>query len=194
MREILFRGFHECENGKTVITVNGVEKRGEWVEGYIYEHQPPLQCVVSDISEKSKWYILQTAFADWNMPRAMETIKVIPETVCQYTGLSDINNKKIFDGDIVKQKTTKEYKRYNSFEWEHYGIIKFGFCDFDIGKYGNATMGWYIEPLKNTAINPADYVIGNMNKGICQSYIDDACYPYEVICNIFENPELSKGE
>jgi len=74
---------------------------GEWVEGYIYEHQPPLQCVSSDEPEKSKWYILRTAFADWNMPRGIEMVEVIPETVSQFTGLTDRNGKKIFEGDIV---------------------------------------------------------------------------------------------
>jgi hypothetical protein len=55
----------------------------EWVEGYYYEHLPPLQCIVPEdyIPEKSKHYILQTGFADWNMPRPVNCIEVDPETV-----------------------------------------------------------------------------------------------------------------
>ena len=54
------------------------------VEGYIYEHKPPILCPLGDVEsrrEPSKWYILQTGFADWNMPRPVEFIPVDPETI-----------------------------------------------------------------------------------------------------------------
>ncbi|MEG0273246.1 MAG: YopX family protein [Hydrogenoanaerobacterium sp.] len=96
-REILFRGFHEDENGTTTIIIVGKEVQGEWVYGYYW------------LNTIQRAYIT-TADGDMYV--------VIPSTVGQYTGLNDCNGKKLFEGDKAKWVRFKDKEtgivRYNS--------------------------------------------------------------------------------
>jgi uncharacterized phage protein (TIGR01671 family) len=164
MREILFRGKRK--------------DNGEWVEGGIYHN-----------SEDEIVFIIKDTGLGYH-----EFIEVIPETVGQFTGLYDKNGKTIFEGDILKQKTTSEFAKVSSFEWECYGIVRFGYYDWNEGEAGYASIGWYIEPLKSVSINPKNYLEENIQAGLNQYDILNKYYPMEVIGNIHDNPELLEGE
>lgn len=119
---------------------------------------------------------------------------VDPETIGQFTGLTDKNVTKIFEGDILKQKTTTKFAEVSPFEWERYGVVRFGYHDWgDKNEAGYASEGWYIEPLRSVSVKPKNYGVGYIQSGLNQCDILDEYYPMEVIGNIYDNPELLGG-
>ena len=149
MREILFRGKQVGD--------------GEWIEGYVFPQvidggYAPLCITTEPICANDYSEIL----GDWAI--------VDSSTVGQYTGLTDKNGKKIFEGDILQGFWYCEGVRAKVVwidDAATFGIL------YSFRKSGEETAwlnsSWY----KFTSESP--------------------CFP-EIIGNIYDNPELLGGE
>lgn len=71
---------------------------GEWVEGIpIKTHIGVFMCI-----DKNPHYCSQYGYMEID-----EIVKIIPETLCQHTGLTDKNGKKIWENYIVRNDNGK---------------------------------------------------------------------------------------
>ena len=134
-REILFRG-KRTDNG-------------EWVEGNL---------IVFPKTKRTKIMVWNWADLDF------DAIEVDPETVGQFTGLTDKNGKRIFEGDICTYPDG----------WVDYAGD--GVETFSIG-----VVAWDEK-------NPSFYLTNNV--GVEWDEIWDAVDEIAVIGNIHDNPEL----
>ena len=125
MREILFRG-KKAYNSK-------------WIEGYFYSGQNNDSYIIIH----SKGY-----------PSA-KFIRVLPETVGQYTGLTDKNGTKIFEGDVVSGHLDdlfpEDETRYKVI-WDDYGWHIRNSTGTDTFEQGWARQ--YFEVIGNIHDNP----------------------------------------
>lgn len=115
---------------------------GEWIE----EHY----------LRKEVHFIFQT-----DKHNTWRCVEIVPETLCQFTGLCDKNVNRIWENDIVN---------YN----EKYASIKFGMYCSSSG-YGNYNLGFYVDFPGETLYRKE---LGYWHEKV------------EVVGNIFDNPEL----
>lgn len=139
MREILFRG-KRIDNG-------------EWVEGYFVKFER------REIPE---------IYTGWNCyTLTPECYGIEPSTVGQYTGLTDKNGNKIFEGDIIKIVPDYDYS-------DDYTISK-------VYSYnGVICADYHGDDFDSTAL------------GFLEDYLPDG--DFEVIGNIHNNPELLEAD
>ena len=135
MREILFRA-KRIDNG-------------EWVEGYYLKTTLGKDIEPSDV-----------IFVPFKINRSGQWgwIKVLPETLCQFTGMVDKNGRRIWENDIIKHEIS-----------DTIGVVKWYHEDY---------VGWYVD----------DVVVDE------QQFTDEMWNECEVIGNIFDHPELMKGD
>ena len=147
MREILFKAKRK--------------DNGEWVEGY-YRRIPCMGML--------EHYIMPR-----NPKNRMEQYAIDPDTLCQYTGLTDKNGRKIWENDIVRFQFDNDDCPFPNKDTKK-RLGKIFFSDFRaswsiaMGRKGNKRIN-----------NDLFKYVQNGNR-------------VEVIGNIFDNPELLEGE
>ena len=151
MRDIKFRG-KRIDNG-------------EWIEGYYYKAK---YCRTdNELCD----YITVPHPKEYNEPSSHYIVN--PETVGQYTGLTDKNGTKIFEGDMIKPFDDEIDKMVVEFHLGQFLLCLYGERGY-MAEYGWEESGNYgcfeAEPLS--------------------SYGDDI----EVIGNIHDNPEPLRGD
>ena len=130
MREILFKAKRK--------------DNGEWVEGcYLRKY---------DLLEKEVHFIFQT-----DKHNTWRCVEIVPETLCQFTGLCDKNGNKIWENDICDRKEIyPEVVKMNTGDWTLDYSYVFGkeygtdFCN--LGFY--VVRRKYVEVIGNIFDNP----------------------------------------
>lgn len=139
-REILFRAKH-------IHAIPGNEHlNGTWVHGYLSDKN-----YINDKSLEGEFLIDE-------------------DTICQYTGLTDKNGKKIWEGDIIKYHFG-----------EVYAPVKFGEYQSCFDSISARHVGFYVDWNENHDFRK--------DLGYWIKLVDA-----EVVGNIFDNPELLEEE
>ena len=146
MRELLFRG-KRTYNGK-------------WVEGSLVVTSQCNAYIISTVEDKRDATVLVNQCS----------LNVDSETVGQYTGLTDKNGVRIFEGDIVKGIA--------------YSVTKIGVIVWidEIASFGVR----YFKSVNSTAWENSSILR-------CTSMGKTDEFAAEIIGNIHDNPELLKG-
>ena len=175
MREILFRG-KNIDNGK-------------WIYGgYVHLHKTTYCYAGSDDGNNDIHRIVFERMTDWNLPNQHMMADVLPETVGQYTGLTDKNGVKIFEGDVV------QYNTYDDFDCQ--SVVKFGEYNQDgsAGEYSaRKCIGFYVDVDNFTCPDWCEDAPDYFPKHFKQQNVLEVARDCQVIGNIHDNPEILEG-
>lgn len=87
----------------------------QWVYGYYYREEPPLQCFNTGEPKKYRHWLCASGFADWSMPRSMDMQEIDVETLGIRIDKGWSGEKEVYSGDRV------------SYEGKEYTVVYDGF-------------------------------------------------------------------
>ena len=120
------------------------------------------------------WYFgvpIRCDDGDWQICTNNRKRVVIPETIGQYTGVTDKNGERIFEGDIVKYKEACKFGDNDEMEEAEEQYLCTNIVEFKNGRFF---------PLPQRCD--------------CEDYFFSyGSYDFEVVGNVHDNPELLRG-
>lgn len=148
MRKILFRA--KAANRERYRSYRTKYKNGDWVYGLLTDAE---NCF---------------GFAEMTNTSGVQGIEVDKNTIGQYTGFTDKNGKKIFEGDILLVKTTLDSpdEKTRNDEYTAYGVVVFNEGNFELEGRGLVLCTYW---------------------GVKSLYAATHFRKYEVVGNIYDN-------
>ena len=152
----IYRGFHETKVGNSTVIINGKKVKGDWCYGCLLrDYYSEIYAIVPYVNLGGNIHDLSEICI----------FSVIPKTVGQYIGITDNNNRMIYEGDIVQ--TLEVDKETGGFRCFPVVFRKAAFWLYD------------------------KYLIDNEHLDFIGGYRQDAL---KVIGNIYDNPKLMESE
>lgn len=155
---------------------------GKWVEGYYCKLDETTYCISEDYERHpvpTHHYILYETMTDWGLPNRFLQFEIDPDTLCQYTGLTDKNGKRIWENDILRG-----HKNDDDLARVVFG--EFSVIDVDTLETVDRVVGWHTEVIETDALSKCEPFCLPMP--LADFYIKRS--EFEVFGNIFDNPEL----
>ncbi len=143
---------------------------GEWAEGY-YQKRFDLDGSEQHLIFWSKSYTV------W------EYAEIDPDTLCQYTGLTDKDGKKIWENDILRGHG-------NDDDLAKVVFGEFNVINVETHEKVDRVIGWHTKVIETDVLSKCEPFCLPMP--LTDFYIKRC--EYEVVKNVFDNPELLEVE
>lgn len=164
MREILFRGQTRRHGEK--VWMNGEKVPSNWVYGGIFQGAGDFSIIYGEAKEE---------FTGVDIEKHI----VYTDTVGQFTGLTDKNGKRIFEGDVIKSDNGKQ-------------------SAVSVVCYGEFSPRMFYDLLENFVMpRPKEKLVGlflRSTKNGEEMFLSNCSKLIEVVGNIHDNPELLNTE